>query len=161
MKIDLKKTIAFLLIAATLLLAFIRENVFLEINAILDGHEFNIAYFYFFNESLTQLSMSQLIGLKWILTASFIMAVAICTLFTIWFWFNSKKYIKILMCFYAALLGLIVVLYFSFWMLNIYNEGYYILRKLIGLAHSPIPLFLSFALFLYMDKIPYEGAENT
>lgn len=131
---------------------FIRENVFLEINAILNGHTYNKAYFYFFDETLSQLSVKELLILKWVLSVAFISLVATFTYLIIKIWFKNATYTKIVVYAYAAITSIALSCYGVLSIFSLYNDYYFILRKILGLAHSPIPFFVLFALFYFLDK---------
>lgn len=153
MKISLlNKGLSALLLIIMILAVFVRENIFLEVNAILNGYEYNKAYFYFFDESLSQLTSSQLILLKWLLSFLFIVFVASCTFAIIKLWFNNMSYNRLVLYAYGALIVIALLCYGILHLFNVYNDYYFILRKILGLAHSPIPLFIFFALFYFLDK---------
>lgn len=153
MKISLlNKGLSALLLIVMILAVFVRENIFLEVNAILNGYEYNKAYFYFFDESLSKLSTIQLIQLKWLLSFLFMAFVATCTFSIIKLWFKNVRYNRLVLFVYSALVSAALVCFVILKLFNIYNDYYFILRKILGLAHSPIPLFLFFALFYFLDK---------
>ena len=136
-----------------LILVFLRENIFLEINALIDGHEFNKAYFYFFNEKLALLSKTDLIKLKWLFTILFIGLISTLSIVIIKLWFANKEYNRIMIWSYAVIFSLTTVLLLLFYSFNIYDQYYFVLRKIIGFINSPIPLFVFFSLFYYMIKL--------
>lgn len=147
------KNTALVLGVLILILTFLRENVFLEINAIIDGYSYNKAYFYFFNESMSNLTFSQLEKLKWSLTILFILVISTITLFIIQLWFKNKKFNRITLVFYLAFYGLTGLITLLFWLTGTFNNNYFIIRKMTGFLQSPLPLFFFFTMFLYLMNI--------
>lgn len=149
---DKKKIISFSVFLLILLLTLIRENIFLEINAIIAEQGYNNAYFYWFEEVFASMQVSQLLTLKWVLTVSFILSTTLLTLWFIKLWFSNKDYIKLALIVYASLFLLIVVkaVFFTYFVGE--NSFYPLLRKMVGLLSSPIPLFIFYALFYYWEN---------
>ena len=146
------KVVSILLLTVMIFTVLIRENIFIEINAIIAGYDYNKAYFYFFNESFAAMDIVQLTKLKWLLTSLFVFIVAISSIVIVKLWFKNKRYTKLIILSYigiAMLGGLIFLITYAF---DVTNQYYFLLRKLLGLAHSPIPLFIFFSLFYYLDK---------
>lgn len=149
----LSKITVVVLGASILLLSLLRENVFLEINAISDGFDYNQAYFYFFNESITKLTLSQISLLKWSLTFSFIFVISGFTFLAIYLWFKNKKYNRITLVIYLALFGLTGITSIIIWLTGTYIDYYFIIRKMIGFLQSPLPLFFFFTMFFYLKNV--------
>ena len=149
----LSKITAVVLGASILLLSLLRENVFLEINAISDGFDYNQAYFYFFNESIAKLTPSQLSLLKWSLTFSFIFVISGFTFLAIYLWFKNKKYNRITLVIYLALFSLTGFTSILIWLTGTYSDYYFVIRKMIGFLQSPLPLFFFFTMFFYLKNV--------
>lgn len=133
-------------------LVLIRENLFVEINAILGGYNYNKAYFYYFKDTFQNMELSHLYVLKWLLTVVFIILISLFTITFIRVCFSNKNYTKAVFLTYLVSYLIVVVVFIIFWLLGIYDKEFYVLRKLIGLLHSPIPLFFFFCLFYYLDS---------
>lgn len=150
---DFKKNIICILLFLLIgILMLLRENIFLEINAILNQDEYNKAYFYFFETQFQKMDTSQLILWKWVLTVGFIVAVSGITLVVIYFWFRDVNFLKTSLWVYGFLFTVLVILFSIFKLTNTFEQNYFILRKLIGVMHSPLLLFIFFTLFYYLEK---------
>ncbi len=147
------KIIALFLGGIIMIVSFLRENIFLEINAILDGYSYNNAYFYFLNEQITVLSFHQLIVLKWILTISFIVAISGLTVLIINLWFRSRQYNRMTILSYLFFYGLTALTTFLLWLTGYYTDYYFVVRKMIGFLHSPLPVFLFFSMYFYLSTL--------
>jgi len=148
-----KKITAIFLGVFILILTLLRENVFLEINAIMNGYTYNNAYFYFLSKGIIDLNLDQLSMLKWGLTISFILLISALTLFIIILWFNNKKYNRISLFVYLVFYGVITLLTLFLWLVNCYDDYYFVIRKMIGVLQSPIPLFLFSSVYLYLTSL--------
>lgn len=152
MKSKNKKKVAIVFGLLIMALTLFRENLFLEINAIINGENINKANFYLFYDSLVTYSSNQLIQLKYIFTVLFITLFITSTFLTIHFWFSSKSFNKITL---AVLGGFVVLLFFSFGIAKLvgsFYDVYFVFRKAIGFLQSPLPLFVFFSLFIYLNK---------
>jgi len=153
----LSKPVAIILGILILIISLLRENVFLELNAIIDKEPYNKAYFYFFQESFTQLPYQKLMQLKWLLTGGFSLLITILSYFTIYFLFRNKNFNKLALVFYASIFGLLMILTTVFYGFNLFDNYYFILRKIAGFIQSPLPLLLLLILIIYLKsniKIP-------
>lgn len=146
------KIIAVITGVVILVLTFLRENVFVEINAIMDGHSYNNAYFYFFDESISKLSTSELTNLKWVLTIIFILAIFGLTLMIIWLWFKNRNYSKVTLLIYLSAFGIIAIITLFLKAFGYFDDYYFVVRKMIGFIQSPLPLFLFFSMYFYLDS---------
>jgi hypothetical protein len=144
------KILALFLGGFIMILSFLRENIFLEINAILNGYAYSKAYFYFLNEKLSSLTPTQLMTLKWLLTILFILVISGLTLLTIQLWFKNKEFNRISMIVYSFAFGVVVLTTLFLWLTGNYTSYYFVIRKMIGFLHSPIPLFLFFTVYMYL-----------
>ena len=150
--IHIKKIGALVLGIIILVLTLLRENIFLEINAVMNGHSYNNAYFYFFDDSIVGLSMSQLALLKWGLTILFILIISGFTVVIIQLWFKNKMYNRLTILIYAVVFGVVGFVTFVLWLMNAFTDYYFVVRKMIGFLQSPLPLFLFFTMYLYLVK---------
>lgn len=147
-----KKKVAITFGLLIMALTLFRENLFLEINAILNGENINRANFYLFYDSLVSYSTNQLIQLKYIFTSLFIILFITSTFLTINFWFSSKSFNKITL---AVLGGFVALLFLSFGIAKLvgsFYDVYFVFRKATGFLQSPLPLFILFSLFIYLNK---------
>lgn len=133
-------------------LTLFRENLFLEINAILSGENVNRANFYLFYDFFINFSTEQLIQLKYIATLSFIFGFSLLTYLTIKCWFKNKQYNKITLVVIGVFIGLFLLGIGVFKVLGVYSENYFIFRKAIGFLQSPLLLFILLSLFFFLDK---------
>lgn len=149
---SMHKVVSILFLLLIIVLVFLRENLFLEINAILDGYAYNKAYFYFLNEELASMDKGDLINLKWILTLVFIALISGLTVGIIKLWFARKEFTRWVLYAFSTLIVLIGVIFLIIKFFGVFDDYYFILRKMIGFLNSPIPLFLFFVLFYYIEE---------
>lgn len=150
------KIIAGLIVFIILVLTILRENVFLEINAIIDGYNYNNAYFYFFNEHFSKLPVKELVLLKWVLTIIFIGSISACSVFAIHLWFRNKQYNKTTIFIYLILFGITALITLLLKVTGQFTDYYFVVRKMIGFLQSPLPLFLFFIMYLYLADDKYK-----
>ena len=147
-----KNTLALALLFLIAVLTFLRENLFLEINAILNHQEYNNAYFYFLYDFFKGLKAIELLLLKWGLTILFILLISFLTILIIHKWFKQQVFTKATIVIYLFIyLGLLLLVLFSKW-LGFYENIFIFFRKIIGLLTSPIPLFFLFSVLYYKQK---------
>lgn len=146
------KTIAVISILLVIGLTFLRENVFVEINAIIAGHDYNKAYFHVFDETISSLSLKEIQQLKWGLTIIFILIISMLTVISIYFWFKVKNYTVLTLKAYAVVLSGVVLLTLILWFLGAFTSYYFVVRKMIGFLQTPLPLFLLFSVFTYTNR---------
>lgn len=148
-----KKILAVFFCLSVFVLTFLRENIFLEINGILNQSNFNKAYFYLFHHQFQKLSIQQLVITKWTLTFVFVFLITLFSILVIKFWFNQAHYTKMMLTFYGLFflvsLSVIIILFF----IKNFNDYYFVLRKMVGLFSSPLPLFLFFVKYYYLNSI--------
>lgn len=133
-------------------LTFIRENLFLEINAILSNAQINRANFYLFFDCFATIPHPKLELLKWVLTFFFILAIDGLSLLVVHLWFYNKNYNKLFrLVFLIILAGLMISVAITM-LLGKFLNYYFIFRKVIGFLQSPLPLFIFFSLYLYLEN---------
>ncbi|MBV6485011.1 MAG: hypothetical protein KFKLKKLM_01558 [Flavobacteriales bacterium] len=147
-----KKMGVAMLVVLILGLTILRENIFLEINAIIDGYEVNKANFYLFYDVLNSYPVEKLGMLKWVLSISFIFVIALTTFFALHLWFKKKQYDKITMWFYFLTFILIALLVVFTKVFGVFDNMYFILKKIISFLQSPLPLFILFSVYFYITK---------
>ncbi|MBE7441760.1 MAG: hypothetical protein HS119_04830 [Flavobacteriales bacterium] len=152
-KKSIKKIGAVLLVFILLLLTLLRENVFLEINGVLNQTGYNKAYFYLLDPLISNLSIAQLVLLKWILTIGFILLISSLTVLVVKWWFNQTNYTSTTIKIILLLFIVSSVITFILWLLGLFNHYYVVLRKMVGFLSSPLPLFLFFVMYLYLNLV--------
>lgn len=146
----IKIVFSILLVLAILVLTFLRENLFLEINSIINNQTYNKAYFYWFNDWFNQLSIVSLLRLKWLLTICFVLMVSSITALVIQINFRKDQLFFIIKL-YLVIFVLLLVLSTFLWLSGGWNLGYFVLRKIIGVLQSPLPLFVLYP-FMYFSN---------
>ncbi|HRN40612.1 MAG TPA: hypothetical protein PK649_00895 [Vicingus sp.] len=152
-KKSIKKKGAILLGFILLLLTLLRENVFLEINGVLNQTGYNKAYFYLLDPLISNLSIDQLVLLKWVLTIGFILLISSLTVLVVKWWFNQTNYTSTTIKIILLLFIVSSVITFILWLLGLFNHYYVVLRKMVGFLSSPLPLFLFFVMYLYLNLV--------
>lgn len=153
------RQVSIIIIICILGLTFIRENLFLEINAILSNAEVNRANFYLFFEYFSTIPHSTLETLKWVLTIFFILVIDGFSLLVVHLWFNDKSYNKIFLIFFLILLSVLIMAVVFAKLLGVFSTYYFIFRKVIGFLQSPLPLFIFFSIYLYLKNTTYNTTE--
>lgn len=131
-------------------LTLIRENLFLEINAILNGEYINRANFYLFYDYFTTFSLEKLSLLKWVFSIVFIIVIAGTSFLALHLWFEKKQYNKITGWVYLVVIAVLLLLVVVTKLTGVFNDTYVILRKMIGFLQSPLPLFILFSIYFYL-----------
>ncbi|MBW6481552.1 MAG: hypothetical protein K0B10_00695 [Vicingaceae bacterium] len=133
-------------------LTLIRENLFLEINAILTGENINRANFYLFYAYFASFSIQKLSTLKWVLSIVFIVVMIATSYGALHFWYEKKQYNKITSWFYLVIIVVLLFLVVVTKATGVFNDAYVLLRKMIGFLQSPLPLFILFSMYFYLSK---------
>ncbi len=147
------KTKAILLTIGIILLGFFREYLFININWIyltLVNGRMNQALdeFHF----LLSWSPSELLNLKWGLTALFTVLFFALTWWIIKLVFKEKSYTKSVGYLYLALIGIAGILVVLAKLTNQYNTLYGAIHNLMSLAQSFMPLMMLFVLFTFFKR---------
>ncbi|PCJ26001.1 MAG: hypothetical protein COA97_06745 [Flavobacteriales bacterium] len=145
-KLNLNKIVSTLGFLLLLLFVFFRENLLLEINAILAQKDWNRAYNFWFADFFMSLPKEDLIIWKSLVSISFTILIAFFTLFSLHYWFQDIRYTKFLIKLYLLVAGLIVLIAIVAYLTGNFNTIYPLLRRIFGVIHSPIPLFIFFLL---------------
>jgi len=147
-----KKIIAIILTLIVMGLTLIRENLFLEINAILSGENVNRANFYLFYDYFASFSIQKLSLLKWVLSIAFIVVMIATSYGALHFWYEKKQYNKITGWFYLVTIAVLLLLVVVTKVTGVFDDAYVILRKVLGFLQSPLPLFILFSMYFYLDR---------
>lgn len=142
----------YILLVVILLLTLIRENIFLEINAIQQGLEVNRAYFYLFHDFFLGYTSSELNVIKVILTLLFSLVISLASYHIISTSFQNVLFNKITKYFYVFIFGFILLGSVVAKIVGIFPDTYFVFRKLLGFIQSPLPLFFLYSVFIYMNK---------
>ncbi len=150
-KIKVKKIIVILFALTIMGLSILRENLFLELNAILSGENVNRANFYLFYDFLVSYSKEQLFQLKIVLTLSFILIITVLNYLVVLFWFCNRFFNKVAIISQLILIMILLLGVLVSKILGVYTDVYFVFRKITGLLQSPIPLFILISLFSYFE----------
>lgn len=147
----------FLLVALLMFLGFLREYIFVGINAVLYNKYFNTNEYDILSEGylmrfLEPFSYRTLYISKWFITL----------LFVFLFWFVQKKFIGFLFpkkkpnhwlgMLYLSLLLLAGISFGTGYLIGHINEGYRFSRIFIGLAESPVPCMILIPLIYFYNN---------
>ena len=125
-----------------LLLTYFRENFLLEINAALANDVLNRAYSYWLADFFKTLSYSHLIKWKWGITILFSIIMSLITILSLYFWYKSKRLIKLVVYVYLASFLFVCVFGGLGFLFKRFDDVYFVLRKILGVIQSPIPFFV-------------------
>jgi len=147
-----------------LLGTYFRENLLLEINALIEGHEYDRSYSYWFASFFKGLNKAELYNWKWGISIFFSLIIPIITLLTLYGWFKSKQLLKLLSIIYVIVFTFMLLMTSFSYVFGIFDDIYFVLRKIIGLLQSPLPFFLFFLLFSTLENKkskPTFGSSNS
>lgn len=124
-----------------LFLSYIRETIFLVVNSVIAGEVNNYA-----NTAppnwIKELNSKELILLKYIFTATFIVLFSFCTHFALSMVFKNKLISNVSKTIYIGTIGLLVLIFGADQLIT--EPLYSLQRMIVGVLHSPlIFLFLS------------------
>jgi len=151
-QLNLNKGVALLGLMLLLLLTYFRENFLLEINASLASKDFDRSNTYFLSDFFGNMSKDLLIKWKWGLTAVFSLLISLITILSLYCWFKSVKFFKLISLFYVTLFVIVCLLAFIGFLTSSFNEIYFVLRKIVGVVQSPLPFFAFFTLFYWRSE---------
>lgn len=149
---NLSKAGTFFCFLLLLLLTYFRENFLLEINASMALEEYNRSYSYWLSDFFENMTHELLIKWKWGLTMFFSVVMTFVTILSLYCWYKSIYLLKIVGLFYLVFLLIVCVLSLVGFVTNSFNDLYIVLRKILGLVQSPIPFFVFFVLFYWIEK---------
>lgn len=148
-----KKVSVIILSALTILSGFLREYLFGNINWIyltLTKGRMNQARDEF--QFLMEWSASDIIILKWILTGVFFLLFAFLTFLVIKIQFENKAYSKATIVLFSGILLASGFFYLIGILFSVQGNVYGIVRTLMGLGQSFMPLMFLFVLFKFFPK---------
>jgi hypothetical protein len=134
-----------------ILCTYFRENILLEINALLAFKAGDRSYSYWFVSFFKSLPIKQLVYWKWGVTLFFSFIMSIITILSLYNWFKDLSSFKILTLIYLSSFGLLVIISGVAVLFNSFESVYFLLRKVLGIVQSPLPFFCFF-LLLYKKK---------
>tara|TARA_B100000809_G_scaffold214698_1_gene219615 strand:- start:280 stop:762 length:483 start_codon:yes stop_codon:yes gene_type:complete len=137
---------------ALLLCTYFRENILLEINALIAGDLYDRSYSYWFVTFFKSISVERLVYWKWGVTLFFTILIPVITIVSLYSWFQNKAYRKILVIIYLICFCLLVLIAGIGLLFNCFDSIYFFLRKIIGIVQSPVPFFLFFLVFYQFEK---------
>ncbi|MDT8412399.1 MAG: hypothetical protein RQ875_08065 [Vicingaceae bacterium] len=146
-----KIQLAFWLIVV-LSLTYIRENLAIEINAIIDGYDYNRAGFYWFQRWLGTLDFRQLTMVKWGLVGVFYPVFTLLAILIIHHSFHQKNYTHTTLYFYSIILLVLILVTAVAYPLGYFDAVYFFLRKLLGFVFSPLPVFMLWLAFYSFSR---------
>ena len=133
-------------------LVFFRENLLLTINAKLAKKDYDRSYSYWFTEFFQNLSVDDLNKWKWIVSLSFTIAIILLTIFTLHTWYGDKKKTTLVLKLFSLIIIIMGLIGLGGMLTVGFEEVYPLLRRVIGVFHSPIPLFILIFTLLYVRK---------
>jgi hypothetical protein len=148
-KLSLNKGLAIAGFLLLLLCAYFREVLLLDINALIAAKGMVTNN----NESLfNDFLIPELTKWKWIVSIFFTVTISLLTIFSLYNWFKDLDYTKFIISLYIVASGIIVLVSLIAFLMNSFNAVSPFLRRIFGVIHSPIPLFIFFLLYLAKKK---------
>ena len=130
-----------------IILSYLRESIFISINAASDGMEYNYANTTLPTSILTW-ALKDVEKSKIILTLLFTVAFMISCLAGIWLSFKNSIYIKMCIALYVIVLSISLFFLLTGFIMGDWLTFYNILRKILSYLNKPlIYLFLSIVAF--------------
>ncbi len=148
MELNKLKIISIVGVILILIFTYFRENLLLEINALLSGELFDRSYFYWFFDFFKDMDQPNLVRWKWGVTAFFSLMITLLTIGSLYCWFGAFQMIKFISKLYLLLFGVLTIVAVVGFIFNSFATVYPLLRKVLGLVQSPIPFF-GFYLLIY------------
>ena len=152
-KINHRKWSTAFILGLLLALIYLRENMLLGINAFLNERAFgNKAYYFWVTNYFSGMSKETLIKFKWLTTGSFSVLMAGLTIFALHNWFRNNDYTRLLLYLYGLGALIIAVVTIVAQLFGVFDSVYRLLRTIIGINHTPLPFFIFFSLFYWIEK---------
>lgn len=159
----MQKIVLFFLGALIISLGFIRDHIFVNINAMIYSQHYNDSsivipkYFSF----MSNLTSNHLYLLKWGLTILFaILFFTLSFLFIRIYFFNSKKHNSVVIICYLGLFIISFLITIVGYIFPVFTkEAYTLSRYLMGMLQSPIILMILFPL-LYFFKTSFNNTSQ-
>jgi len=150
----IRHTISIILGIGVVALGFLRDYLFYNINWIyltLVNGRANSARPEFY--ALLEWSPDEIIRLKWLLTILFYALFAGLTCYFIYHYFKKIEYLKISVFLYLGIFLVSGILYSLGYISGLNKELYPIIRTLMGVAQSFMPLMVLFVIFKFYPQI--------
>lgn len=148
-----KKISVYILFTVVVLLGFLRDYLFYNINwvykTLTENRPLQAREEFHF---LLEFNPQEIIFLKWILTFKFLIVFGILTWLVIKRAFNNPLYSKITLFLFVGIIGVSGVLFVVYKMTGSPSSMYAVIRSLIGLGQSFVPLILLFITFKFFPK---------
>jgi hypothetical protein len=142
------------------LLGFVRDYFFMNINWIYmnltNGRPNQALDEFHFLLNWTPAEINQL---KWVLTFLFTAAFFILTYLVIRIQFESKTYNKITLIVYLLIVSAALGLYFLSFVFGLSDNLYGVIRTLMGIAQSFMPLMILYILFKFLPALSAPKSE--
>jgi len=148
----MRKVFFFITVFLIIVITILRENIFVALNAIIEGRTYNQASFHFFDNFFKQFHDNFLMNLKWILTGLFSCVVSFLSVLAVNLWFKARAFNLIFIKMYLFAFFLVSIIGIVAVITDVYQKYYFVLRKTLGVIQSPIPFFLMFVLFYFLTK---------
>jgi len=149
----IRHTISIALGVGVVALGFLRDYLFYNINwiylTLVNGRANSARTEFYF---LLDWKPQEIIQLKWFLTILFYGLFAGLTCFFIYHYFRKKEYLKISVFLYLGIFLLSGILYSLGYITGLNKELYPIIRTLMGVAQSFMPLMVLFVIFKFYPQ---------
>lgn len=149
-----KKIKTILLTIGIVLLGFMREYLFVNINWIylhLTNGRMNAARQEFY--ALLEWTPNEILILKWALTFLFSFLFFFFTYIIVKVYFKNKTYNRIVIFTFIGLLGISALLFATGKVFNIYSNLYGAVRTVMGMVQSFMPLMILAVLFNFLPQV--------
>ena len=142
-----------IIIGTVLLLAltYFRENFLLEINAVIAGENYNRAYSYWLSDFFRNKKIEDLNFWKWGVTIVFSIVMSFITIFFIFNYFKSKVVLLLMTRVYIVVFSFVIILAVFGVLFGVFDLVYIVLRKILGVVQTPLPFFVLFSLFYFLN----------
>jgi hypothetical protein len=148
----LNKVYTYIGFVVLLLCTYFRENILLEINALLALKEYDRSFSYWFISFFKSVSLGELIYWKWGITLFFTILMSIVTIFSLHNWFKERQNLKVVVLIYFISFLSLVIIGGVGYLFNSFEIVYVLLRKVLGVIQSPLPFICFLLLFRYKNK---------
>lgn len=153
MKPTVKKILTLLSFILLFIIGYIRESIFLVINSVLNKYPFPYNPSYIPPpEYLYSLTTQELINLKWVFTIAFSLLYMLFSWLIIYFFFQSKKFTKIVLYIYTILIAITILIICIGLLFDCFDLLYIPSRFIVGIIQSPLLVIVLFTLFYLLNN---------
>lgn len=145
----MKRFITTLLFIFCFLLSFVREELFLSLNCVL---EHRACYGRYFNPEKFHSWPFSLVKFKWGLTIGFTILFGALTVLAISNHYNNKTFSRLTLFIYFFIIFVSGMIGFIGYTIIGFDKAYPFIRALIGIIHSPLILCFLFAAFYFLSR---------